>query len=269
MILLTLAYRGTAFAGFQVQPGMRTVQGTVQDAIEAIYGRRLPVVGCSRTDAGVHARDYKMTFTPAEDCPRIPTEKIPAALNTTLPDDISVLSACKMPDTFHVRHDVYEKEYEYLIYNHSIRSPFFLDTAYHYKRPLDASQLDSAAACFRGTHDFRGFMASGSDILDTVRTVRGTAVVRDENLIRIRISADGFLYNMVRIFVGTLLYVAEGKISVDTLPCLIASCDRNRAGLTVPACGLYLNRVTLKTDMMKNGNLDEKEEMSHANCTNS
>ena len=244
MILLTLAYRGTLFSGYQVQPGKRTVQGCMQDAIENIYGIRYPVVGCSRTDAGVHARDFKMTFSPdGHNAPNIPPMRIPAALNAALPDDIAVLSAEVVPTSFHVRHDVYEKEYEYLIYNSPVRSPFMTDMAYHYRHPLDIGAMENAADAFLGTHDFRGFMASGSDIADTVRTVRKVSVLRGGDLVRIRISADGFLYNMVRIFVGTLLAVSEGKIHAADLPDIIASCDRSRAGMTVPACGLYLSHV--------------------------
>ena len=175
-ILLTLAYRGSAYAGFQVQPGQRTVQGTVQDAIQRIYRRRLAVVGCSRTDAGVHARDYKLTFCTDEDAPDIPLASVPAALNTALPPDIAVLEAKDVPVSFHVRHDVYEKEYEYRVWNAKVRNPFETDTAYHYKLPVQAEELDAAAQAFLGTHDFRAFMASGSDIADTTRTIRALSV---------------------------------------------------------------------------------------------
>ncbi len=249
MILLTLAYKGTAFSGFGVQPGKRTVQGAIQDAIEQIYGERYPVIGCSRTDAGVHARDYKLTFTPGPSAPHIVCSRIPGALNAVLGTDIAVLSAEEVSASFHVRHDVYEKEYEYLLYDTPVRSPFYTDTAFHSHHAVNAALLHEAAKAFLGTHDFRGFMASGSDILDTVRTVRAVSVFREGGLVHIRISADGFLYNMVRIFVGTLLSVNEGKITPDALPRIIASCDRSRAGMTVPAHGLYLNRVSfMKTD---------------------
>lgn len=239
-VLLTLAYCGTSYAGFQVQKNARTVQAVMQDAIESIWGERLPVVGCSRTDAGVHARDYKLTFRPDD---RLPTARIPAALNAHLPEDIAVLDACVVPDTFHVRHDVYEKEYEYVICNTPSRDPFSVNTALHYRRPIDAVLLHRAAQAFVGTHDFRAFMASGSDIADTIRTVRSVSVTRNGAFVYLRIAADGFLYNMVRIFVGTMLAVNEGKLSPDVIPAVIASCDRKNAGITVPAHGLYLNRV--------------------------
>ena len=242
-VLLTLAYDGTNFAGFQVQKNARTVQSTVQDAIERIWGDRLPVVGCSRTDAGVHARDYKLTFHAA---PRLSADRIPAALNAHLPDDIAVLGAEIVPDTFHVRHDVYEKEYEYVICNTQYRDPFSVHTALHYRRPIDAELLECAAQHFLGTHDFRAFMASGSDIADTTRTVRSVSVTREGSVVRLRIAADGFLYNMVRIFVGTMLSVNEGKLTPDDIPAVIDSRDRKNAGITVPAHGLYLNRVVFR-----------------------
>jgi len=241
--LLTLAYDGTHFAGFQVQKNARTVQSTMQDAIETIWGERLPVVGCSRTDAGVHARDYKLTFHAS---PRLSSERIPAALNAHLPEDISVRCAEAVSDEFHVRHDVYEKEYEYVICNTPHRDPFTVHTALHYRRPIDTARLDCAAQHVLGTHDFRAFMASGSDIADTTRTVRSVSVIRDGDFVKLRIAADGFLYNMVRIFVGTMLAVNEGKIAPDAIPAVIDSCDRKNAGITVPAHGLYLNRVVFR-----------------------
>ncbi len=246
-ILLTLAYCGTSFSGFQVQKNARTVQSVMQDAIEKIWGDRLPVVGCSRTDSGVHARDYKLTFY-ADD--RLAVEKIPAAVNAHLPDDIVVRSAAAVSDNFHVRHDVYEKEYEYIICNTQYRDPFSVNTALHYRRPIDAPLLHGAAQAFIGTHDFRAFMASGSDIADTVRTVRSASVTRCGDYIYLRIAADGFLYNMVRIFVGTMLSVNEGKCKPEDIPDIIVSCDRKRAGITVPAHGLYLNRVTFRENVM-------------------
>ncbi len=241
--LLTLAYDGTNFAGFQVQKNARTVQSTVQDAIEKLYGDRLPVVGCSRTDAGVHARDYKLTYH-AES--RLSPERIPAAMNAHLPNDIAVLGAKVVPDDFHVRHDVYEKEYEYVICNTPYRDPFTVNTALHYRRPIDEALLQCAAQAFLGTHDFRAFMASGSDIAETTRTVRSVSVIREGSYVKLRIAADGFLYNMVRIFVGTMLAVNEGKLTPDDIPAVIDSRDRKNAGITVPAQGLYLNRVVFR-----------------------
>ena len=249
--LLTLAYDGTNYRGFQVQNGTEdvpTVQRTVQDALEHIYGERLAVTGCSRTDAGVHARDFKLTYSIGEKHSKIPVSHIPPAFNTVLPPDIAVLDARCVPEHFHVRHDVWEKEYEYLVHNSRIPDPFLAGRAYLCKYPIDAERMSEAAQVFLGTHDFRGFMASGSDMEDTVRTVRSVSVTRNGTTVAFRIAADGFLYNMVRIFVGTMLGCAGGRFRAEDLSDILASRDRSRAGMTVPAYGLYLNRVTFRED---------------------
>ena len=244
-ILLTLSYLGTNFHGWQVQPGCRTVQATLQEACEALFGCAVDITGCSRTDAGVHANRFCATASPKEGSfiNRIPAERIPAALNVKLPRDLSVIDACEVPDDFHARYDVISKEYEYLIRDRLPRSPFYEDRAWQIPRPLDEALMNEACAPFIGRHDFGGFMASGSDIADTVRTIRSFRVFRCGELVHIRVSADGFLYNMVRILTGTLVAVSEGKITVGDLPGIIASRDRTRAGNTAPAHGLYLNNV--------------------------
>ncbi len=241
--LLTLAYDGSAYAGFQVQKNQKTVQSTIQDAIACLYGTRLPVTGCSRTDAGVHARDYKLSFSVSDTLPHIPCARLPYALNTYLPQDIAVKTAQIVPSSFHVRHDVWEKEYIYLVHNTSLRDPFSVQRAYIYHPPIDAEMLDAASKAFLGTHDFAGFMAAGVTLADTVRTVRSVSVRREGEHVIFSIAADGFLYHMVRIFVGTMLAVAEGKRAAADLPAVIAARDRSLAGMTVPAHGLYLNRV--------------------------
>lgn len=243
--LLELSYIGTRYCGFQVQPGKLTIQSTLQDAIESVFGVRLPVKGCSRTDAGVHARQYFATFDSEKS---IPTDKLPLALNSKLPTDIAVRSSRIVPDSFHVRHDVEWKEYEYLLLNSRIRDPFLTGRAYQC-RVMDAEQIElmrSAAEAFVGKHDFAGFMSAGTKIADTVREVRYLEIIEDGELVRIRIAADGFLYNMVRIIVGTLLDVAEGRIEPSEIPGIINSRDRSRAGATAPAEGLYLNRVNFR-----------------------
>ncbi len=242
-ILIELSYVGTDFAGYQVQPGKITVQSAVQDAIEAVYGERYALKGCSRTDAGVHARQYFATFDTDKS---IPTDRIPAALNSVLDSRISVTSARVVSDDFHVRHDVLYKEYEYLIHTSKTPDPFLLGRAWHFPKPLhpDALTLMRAAAkAFVGKHDFSGFMAKGSDVADTVRTVKYLEIDAEGELIRVRIAADGFLYNMVRIIVGTLVEVGLSKIDPADMAGIIASCDRSRAGMTAPPEGLYLNKV--------------------------
>ena len=242
-ILLEISYRGTDFAGFQVQSGARTVQGTLQDALEKLYGERPPVKGCSRTDSGVHARQFFATFD-AES--RVPCERLPFALNALLPEDISAKSARVVPESFHVRHDVSFKEYEYLILNETQRDPFFEGLAYRPKHPLDRTALSrarEAAAFIVGKQDFASFMSAGSNIVDTVRDVKSLEILEDGGLLRVRISADGFLYNMVRIITGTLIDVAFGRIEAGRIPEIIAARNRGAAGFTAPAEGLYLRRV--------------------------
>lgn len=242
-ILLELSYLGIGFSGYQVQPGKDTVQSAIQDAIEAVYGERYPVKGCSRTDAGVHALQYFATYDTDKN---IPTDKLPMALNSAIDRRIAVKSAHIVSDDFHVRHDVKEKEYEYLLRLSRIPDPFLVGRAWQFPKPIMADgiqRMRAAAEAFVGTHDFSGFMSAGSDIADTHRTVGHLDIVEDGDLVRIRISADGFLYNMVRIIVGTLLDVALGKIEPCDMVDIVASCERKRAGMTAPPDGLYLRRV--------------------------
>lgn len=244
--LIEIAYLGTRFAGFQVQPGKITVQSTLQDAIEAVFGARLPLKGGSRTDSGVHARQYFATFDSDK---TIPTERLPLALNAKLPPDVSVKSARIVPDDFHVRHDVELKEYEYLLLNSRIRDPFLYKRAYQCRvlTPEQIGIMREAAEFFVGTHDFAAFMAAGSKIADTVRTVKYLRILQEGDLIRIQIAADGFLYNMVRIIVGTLIDCANCRVKLCDMPKIIESKDRSKAGSTAPADGLYLNCVKFRT----------------------
>ena len=245
-ILLELSYVGARYAGFQVQPNQPTVQSALQDALERVYGERLPIKGCSRTDAGVHALQY---FAAYDSDRLIPPERIPAALNSALPEDIAIKSARIVPDTFHVRHDVAWKEYEYLLHNSPIRDPFYAGRAFHLPHIIaddGIERMKRAAGAFIGRKDFIGFMSAGSSVADTVREIKRLDIIRDGDLLRVRIAADGFLYNMVRIIVGTLLEAARGRIDPDEMNEIIASRDRRRAGFTAPPEGLYLRRVEFR-----------------------
>lgn len=235
-------YVGSAYSGFQVQENAPSIQRTLQDALEMFFNTALKLSGCSRTDAGVHAKQFFATIE--GDIPEtFPIDRLPKATARLLPDDIALVSARRVEDSFHVRYDVRYKEYEYLILNTEASDPFMLGRAYHYTRPLDIAAMQRAAAHFVGEHDFRGFMASGSKVVDTVRRVKYFEVESEGPLVRLRIAADGFLYNMVRILCGTLIAVSEGRIREDELDGLIASGDRSRAGATLPPEGLYLSRV--------------------------
>lgn len=250
--LLTLSYLGTAYSGFQVQPNARTVQAALQFAATKIFDTPCGVSGCSRTDAGVHANEY-LAVVEEHGTSRIPEEAVARAMNTYLPKDISVSSSVRVPEDFKIRHEVEGKEYVYLIWNHPYRNPFLADRAFYYPRKLDTEAMREAASAFLGKHDFRAFMASGSDIADTVRTITDLRIEEDGDSVRIYVSADGFLYNMVRIIVGTLIEVSERKISAARLESAINGGDRALAGRTAPAEGLYLNRVFLTDKAWRGG----------------
>ncbi len=246
--LVHLSYVGTDFCGFQVQPEKRTVQGELNRATGELFGCPVAVTGCSRTDSGVHAEMFVALFAPSSlTAPVIPPDRLPRAIAPYLPSDISVFYAEEASDDFHPRYAVVEKEYRYDILNAPVRDPFLCQRVWHYPRPLDAvafSAMESAAGHFVGTHDFSAFMAEGSKVADTVRTIYSARLVRNGDRISFFVSGNGFLYNMVRIMVGTLIEVGEGKISSDEIPAIIASGDRSAAGMTAPPEGLYLASVS-------------------------
>ena len=241
--LFTLSYLGTAYCGWQVQPNGPTVQAAVQRAAEQIFRSDCAVTGCSRTDSGVHANQFCCTIAPKEQSVHIPTDRLPVVFNLVLPEDISVLRVRTVSETFHPRYSVISKEYEYLILNSEIRNPFWNGRAWRYPHPLDENLLQKAAQYFIGTHDFAGFMSATSNVENTVRTIYRFDVFREDDLIRIRVTGNGFLYHMVRILCGTLIAVAERKFNSDDLAEILESKDRTRAGPTLPSCGLYLNQV--------------------------
>ena len=248
-LLLKIAYNGSAYCGYQVQPNGISIQQRLNEAAEALFGFPCDIVGCIRTDSGVHAKEFCATVAkkgmPSIET-SIPTERIPLAMSAHLPSDICVFDAKVVPDEFHARYDVKEKEYIYRFFDRAVRDPFEEGRAYHVPKPISdeaLKQMKLAAKSFCGTHDFAAFMAQGSKVQSTVRRITDAEVVRDGNAVVFRVSADGFLYNMVRIMAGTLLEVASGKLSPDEIPTIIESRDRFRAGHTAPACGLYLNRV--------------------------
>lgn len=246
-LLLTLSYLGTSYHGWQVQRGGgSSVQQILQDAVEAVYGARYDVTGCSRTDAGVHALMFCATLGLPDEAPNIPPSRVPDALNRFLPRDVSVYGCVEVGESFHARYSVKSKTYEYRIDTSGRRDPFTFGRAWQYGRPLDVERMNEAAGFIVGRRDFSAFMASGSSVSDTVRTVfecfasRGA---RNENIVSIVISADGFLYNMVRIIAGTLVSVSCGRLEPGDIPALIESRDRSQAGMTAPPEGLYLARV--------------------------
>lgn len=239
-LLLTIAFDGTNYHGWQVQKNAITVQEVLQRAINKIVGHTVDVKGSSRTDSGVHANMFYVSFKTYSD---IETERLLFALNMYLPRDIAV-KACEEADAdFHARYSAVAKQYVYKIWNSKVRNPFLERYSLHYRYPIDVEVLDRAAKGFLGTHDFASFCSIRTDTPDTVRTVRRSEVVRNGELVEFIVEADGFLFNMVRIMVGTLLFVAQGKIAADDIRKIILLKDRTKAGPTAPAHGLFLNKV--------------------------
>ena len=239
-IALTLSYEGTAYHGWQVQPTDVTVGGTLEHAAARVLGHPVHITGCGRTDAGVHAKHYVANFRTDS---RIPTDRIPYALNTHLPEDIAVQSAWEVHDGFNAIGSCVRKEYTYLIYNARIRDPFYVKRSWLYPRRLDEQVMQQAASQFVGTHDFAAVRSVGTDVKSTVRTVYYFEVERQDDLIWCRICANGFLYNMCRAMVGTVVYAAEGKLQPQQIGQILAAGDRTAAGPTVPAGGLYLSKL--------------------------
>ncbi len=239
-LLIEISYDGSGYHGWQIQKNAVTVQQVFQKAVEKVFGGQTDIKGCSRTDSGVHAYSYFVSLKTEQN---IPAERIPAALNTYLPKDIAVLSCTEVDYDFHARYSVKSKEYIYKLYNGKIRNPFYNKYAYHYRFPVNEEYLNNEAKSFIGTYDFSGFCSAHSGVEDTVRTVYNFDVFRKGDMVYFKVEADGFLYNMVRIMVGTLLFVNEGKIKQGTLKGIIESKNRKLAGKTAPAEGLYLNKV--------------------------
>ena len=244
-LLLTIRYCGTNYSGWQVQANAPSVQQTFQDAVERLFQARENVTGCSRTDSGVHANRYCCNIRTAS---ALPCQTIVSGLNAYLPEDIAVLACEEVDYNFHARYDCTGKEYLYLLRNSAVRDPFLIDRCWLFKPKLDETLMHAQAQDFVGEHDFTAFCAAGASTVNNVRTVKSFTVERQRDEILFRVTADGFLYNMVRIMVGTLVDLSLGKIPLDSLPQILSSRDRGQAGVTAPPQGLYLNRVFYKKE---------------------
>ena len=248
-IFLDISFLGTAYHGYQVQPNAPTIQQKVGEAAKMLFGVDCDIVGCSRTDSGVHANQFCLTVSEKGKLhieTSIPDEKIITAMNFYLPSDITVNFAKRVSDDFHPRYDVVSKEYVYCIWNGTQRNPFMADRSWHYPRIIDneaLQKMQTAAEKLIGTHDFSSYMASNCNVKSTVRTIYSISIERKNDMICFSICGNGFLYNMVRIIVGTLISVAEGKIACEDMDLITKSCDRKKAGITAPSHGLYLNKV--------------------------
>lgn len=243
-LLITISYDGRPFHGWQIQQNALTVQEVFQNSLTKIIGSEFDVKGCSRTDSGVHANMYCISLKITH--PILP-ERLKAALNRWLPKSVAVLDCIEAPLDFHARYSCVSKEYIYKIWNNEVRNPFLDGYALHYRYKIDENLLNNAAQAYIGYHDFSSFCTLDSrEKGDMRRNVMSFSVMRDGDLVTMKVEADGFLYNMVRIMVGTLLRVQQGKINPDEISKIIEKKDRSFAGPTAQACGLYLNRVNYK-----------------------
>lgn len=246
-IALKLMYNGTAYHGWQVQKNAVTVCGTLEKAIADICGGPVHLTGCGRTDAGVHAEHYIANFRTES---RIPVDRLPFAVNTHTPEDIAVKEAFEVAEDFNAIGSCIKKEYTYRIYNSRLGNPFFVDRAWFYPKHLDEAVMQRAADQFVGTHDFRAVRSVGTETRTTVRTVYYFNVERRGDLIESRVCANGFLYNMVRAMVGTIVYAAEGKLAPADIPAILDSGNRTLAGPTVPPGGLYMTQLWYDEDVL-------------------
>ena len=240
-IKITIEYDGTKYSGWQTQKNGQGIQDLITNAIHQVTNKTIKLNGSGRTDAGVHAIGQSANFK--TDC-SIPVNKIPEAINKYLPKDIVIKEAKEVDNEFHARYSVKGKKYMYIVNNSKYRSALNNSHEYHFNKQLDYKSMKKAAEYFEGTHDFSGFMASGSSVKDTIRTIEKVQIKRrEDDRIIFNFTGNGFLYNMVRIMVGTLLDVGIGKIKAEEIPNIIKSKDRTKAGKTVPAQGLYLVEV--------------------------
>ncbi len=239
-LLVNISFNGANYHGYQVQKNAVAVAQILQDAIERVIGVREDIVGCSRTDTGVHANSYYFNMKTENS---IPCDRFVYAMNRALPADICVNSCVEADLDFHSRYNAKAKEYIYKIWNSKIKNPFMQNMVYQYGYNLDIELLNKACKDFLGTHDFKAFCSAGGKDIPTVRTIYECEIYREGDMVIFRVLGNGFLYNMVRIMVGTLIRINEGVIAPDAIPDIIASKNRQNAGKTAQAKGLYLNRV--------------------------
>jgi len=239
-VLLTVKYDGTNYHGWQVQPNGITIQSVLQESLQKVLGKHTNVTGCSRTDAGVHANMFCCHI----DCDdSIPDDAFLRGLNGVLPCDIAVTACKTVADDFHARYSALGKTYVYNIYNSQIKDPFKLRYSWWIERPLDINKMNEFCEKIIGKHDFSPFSSSGRTVDDTVRTVKECFVTRNGDDIKLQISADGFLYNMVRIITGTAVDVSLGKIPIERIEEILMEKSREKAGITAPPQGLFLEKV--------------------------
>jgi tRNA pseudouridine38-40 synthase len=239
-IKIIIKYLGKNYHGWQKQFGEKTIQGEIEKAAEKVFKQKIDLIGSGRTDAGVHALGQTANFKIKNN---IPEEKVLYALNSNLPKDIRVVDSREVDMEFHSRYNAIGKTYQYNIYNSRIIDPFRKDTSYFIPYKLDIDKILRSKDYFIGEHDFQAFMATGSSVQSTVRKIFKINMTSKDNLISFNITGNGFLYNMVRIIIGTLIDVGRGKIEENTIENIILSRDRKFAGHTAKAEGLFLKKV--------------------------
>lgn len=239
-----IAYDGTDFAGYQVQPEKRTIQSEFEAVLAQMHkGTIIKVTASGRTDSGVHAKGQVLHF---ESPLTFPTENWIKAFSALLPTDIITLEVDIVPDDFHARFHTTGKEYRYIVARSKLRDPFKRNYAYHYPYPLNVEAMREAISYLIGTHDFTSFCSAKTEVVDKVRTIKEMDFEESDDFLVFRFVGEGFLYNMVRILVGTLLDVGSGKMSPHDMSGILDKKDRSFAGKTAPAQGLYLWKVFYK-----------------------
>ncbi len=236
-VKMIVAYDGTNYCGWQVQPNGVTIEQKLNEALYDLLGEEIKVIGSSRTDAGVHSLGNVCIF---DTNTRMPAEKISFALNQRLPEDIVVQDSCEVPMDFHPRYVKSRKTYEYRILNRKFRMPTRRLDTYFYYYPLDEEKMRQGAAYLVGEHDFKSFASVKMQAETSVRTIYSCDVTRKDDIITIRVQGNGFLYNMVRIIAGTLIKVGNGELAPEQIPEILAAEDRSAAGPTAPPQGLTM-----------------------------
>lgn len=239
-IRLTIEYDGTNYSGWQKQKTERTVQGSIEEAINKLTKEKVKLIGSSRTDAGVHARGMVANFKTNS---RIPPNQFREAINTKLPDDISIIKSEEADEGFHATYCSLSKTYSYTIINRYQKVALKKNYVHHVRDALDIDKMKEACNYFIGMHDFKAFKTEGSSVKTTVRTIKELYIVSEGEKIKVFITADGFLYNMVRIIVGTLIRVGRGKIKPHEIEDIIVNGDRSKSGPCVSPKGLVLEKV--------------------------
>ena len=239
-IKLTVAYDGTDYCGWQIQPNGITVEEVLNRNLSELTGEEITVIGASRTDSGVHAQGNVAVF---DSDTTIPPERIAYAVNRKLPEDIVVIRSEEVPGDWHPRYQETEKTYEYHILNREMPDPVRRRDTYFVSYPLDLEAMRHAAAYLKGEHDFRSFCNIHTDVQDTARTIYDLDIIRSGDLVTVRIRGNGFLYNMVRIIVGTLVRVGRGFYSPGQVKEILEAKERTSAGVTAPPQGLVLVKI--------------------------